>query len=46
MFWVRHGWSGVAGFVGCLFGVAFLVAIRLVRLAPLQPEATSPPLPQ
>ena len=45
-FWVRHGWSGVAGFVGCLFGVAFLVAIRLVRLAPLQPEATSPPLPQ
>ena len=44
-FWVRYGWTGVAGFVAGLFAVALLVAIRLARVAPLQPEATSPPLP-
>jgi MFS transporter, YNFM family, putative membrane transport protein len=45
-FWARYGWPGVAGFVAGLFGVALLVAIRLAWLPPLQPEATSPPLPQ
>src|SRR5215207_11761642 len=43
-FWVRYGWPGVAGVVAGLFAVALLVAIRLARVAPLQPEATSPPL--
>ena len=45
-FWARHGWAGVAGFVMSLFVVALLIAIRLVSLPRLQPEATSPPLPQ
>jgi MFS transporter, YNFM family, putative membrane transport protein len=45
-FWARQGWAGVAGFVGSLLVVALLVAIRLAGLPRLQPEATSPPLPQ
>jgi YNFM family putative membrane transporter len=45
-FWARQGWAGVAGFVTSLFVVALLIAIRLVSLPRLQPEATSPPLPQ
>ena len=45
-FWAWRGWPGIAGFVACLFGLALLVAIRLAWVAPLQPEATSPPLPQ
>lgn len=45
-FWARHGWAALAGFVMSLFGVALLVAIRLAGVPRLQPEATSPPLPQ
>ena len=45
-FWARYGWPGVTGFVASLFGIELLVAIRLAWLPPLQPEATSPPLPQ
>jgi YNFM family putative membrane transporter len=45
-FWASHGWAGLAGFVMSLFLVALLIAIRLTRLPRLQPEATSPPLPQ
>lgn len=45
-FWARYGWAGLAGFVASLFLVALLIAIRLAGLPRLQPESTSPPLPQ
>ena len=45
-FWARYGWPGVASFVMSLFAIALLVAIRLAGLPRLQPESTSPPLPQ
>ena len=45
-FWARHGWAGLAGFVMGLFGIALVIAIRLAGVPRLQPEATSPPLPQ
>jgi MFS transporter, YNFM family, putative membrane transport protein len=45
-FWARQGWAGVAGFVASLFVVALSIAVRLVGVPRLQPEATSPPLPQ
>jgi YNFM family putative membrane transporter len=32
VFWQRGGWSGVVALVGVLFGVAFVIALRLMRL--------------
>jgi YNFM family putative membrane transporter len=37
VFWQRDGWNGVAGLVGVLLGLAFLISLRLARLQPLPP---------
>ena len=35
VFWERHGWGGVVALVSVLLGAAFLISLRLARLAPL-----------
>jgi YNFM family putative membrane transporter len=42
VFYASHGWSGVALFVGALVLAGLLIALRLVRLAPLVNVATPP----
>jgi YNFM family putative membrane transporter len=44
LFYASHGWQGVALFVGALVLAGLLIALRLVRLAPLVNVAT-PPMP-
>ncbi|WP_375462762.1 MFS transporter [uncultured Methylobacterium sp.] len=36
-FFAHAGWTGVVAFVGCLYGLALAIALRLARLAPLVP---------
>jgi YNFM family putative membrane transporter len=48
LFYERHGWGGVAGFIAALFGLGLLFAWRLYFLAPLpvpQPKLAEPPMP-
>jgi len=40
LFYASHGWNGVALFVGALVLAGLLIALRLVRLAPLVNVAT------
>jgi YNFM family putative membrane transporter len=42
LFYASHGWNGVALFVGVLVLAGLLIALRLVRLAPLVNVATPP----
>ena len=35
VFWQKGGWNGVAALVGLLFGIAFLIALRLMQLKPM-----------
>jgi YNFM family putative membrane transporter len=42
LFYASHGWNGVAVFVGVLVLAGLLIALRLVRLAPLVNVATPP----
>ncbi|HXD35217.1 MAG TPA: MFS transporter [Rhodanobacter sp.] len=42
LFYASHGWNGVALFVGALVLAGLLIALRLVRLAPLVNVATPP----
>jgi MFS transporter, YNFM family, putative membrane transport protein len=37
-FFAHSGWTGVVLFVGGLYGLALIIALRLSRLAPLAPE--------
>jgi MFS transporter, YNFM family, putative membrane transport protein len=48
LFYEAHGWTGVAVFVGALFGLGLLIALRLYHLAPLpapQSSGAEPSLP-
>lgn len=42
LFYASHGWNGVALFVGALVLAGLLIALRLIRLAPLVNVATPP----
>ncbi|HUH55943.1 MAG TPA: MFS transporter [Rhodanobacter sp.] len=44
LFYASHGWNGVALFVGTLVLAGLLIALRLVRLAPLV-NVPTPPTP-
>jgi YNFM family putative membrane transporter len=43
VFYAAHGWSGVAGFVACLWTVGLCIAWRLYDLPPLAADGAAPP---
>ena len=45
VFYARHGWNGVVGFVGVMALLGLLIALGLYRLRPLPQNTVTPPTP-
>lgn len=45
VFYARHGWNGVVGFVGAMALLGLAIALGLYRLRPLPQNTVTPPVP-